>query len=101
MARLKRIGTKDKEEMLAEGPYCKAMFFGEDGNDEMAIVGEAPEIGCCFLVGDSPVPRNKEGKFWMTTPVVDVLSEEVDSEGNVTYSKFLTKSGSVYEFFRD
>ncbi len=57
------------------------------------IVGDRPIVGNSFLVGS-----NSGTDFWLTTEVTEILEEQTNDEGQLTYVKFKTKN-SEYELF--
>ncbi len=57
----------------------------------MEIVGHVPIVGCCLLVGSMTAGSYSSRDWWMTTPIVEIISE-TDTE-----IKFTTKN-SNYTF---
>ena len=80
------------------GPMSIAHQVDLENNKFTGFVKERaePEVGCCMQVG-SHYSRSYEAQdWWMTTPVTEIVSRDVEEDGTVTVV-FKTKN-STYKW---
>jgi hypothetical protein len=93
MARLVR--TRDGEGFA--GSRVEAIQWNEDGSYDK-VIDHKPVVGCSLLVGSVTAGTYSERDYWLTTPVTEIVKEEKNEEGKLTYAMFKTEN-SVYEIF--
>ena len=93
MATLKRI--KDGEGF--SGSLVESIAWNEDGTFK-EVTGSKPTVGESMRVGTMTAGTYSSRDFWLTTPVTEIIKEEKNEEGKLTYVMFKTEN-SVYEIF--
>lgn len=91
MATLKRV--LDGEGY--SGSLVESIAWNEDGTFKK-VTGSTPTVGESVRVGTLTAGTFSDRDWWMTTPVTEIVKEEKNEEGRLTYVMFKTEN-SVYE----
>jgi len=93
MAKLIRISDGEGY----SGSRVESIAWNEDGTFK-EITGSKPTVGESFRVGTMGAGTYSKRDWWMTTPVTEIIKEEINEEGKLTYIMFKTEN-SIYECF--
>jgi len=93
MAKLRRV--LDGEGY--SGSLIQSISWNEDGTFK-EISGSRPTVGESMRVGTMTAGMFTDRDWWMTTPITEIIKEEKNEEGKLTYVMFKTEN-SVYEMF--
>ena len=74
------------------GSRVEAIKYFDDGKTPPEVVGNKPMVGCCLLVGSVSARTYSSQDYWLTTPIIEILSN------NKGVWRFKTKNGSEYEY---
>jgi len=91
MPRLERLSDGEG----FSGSQVEVIAWNEDGSFK-EVVGSKPEVGCSVKVGTATAGMFSNRDYWLTTPVTEIIKEEKNEEGKLTYMMFKTEN-SVYE----
>ena len=82
--------TRTRDGAGDSGPMSSAIFYNENGEPER-IENSRPFVGAVMIVGTF-LARSYAGQdYWQTTPVIEILEEHVDDEGD-QWVKFKTQN---------
>jgi hypothetical protein len=79
------------------GSLVQSIAWNEDGSFK-EVTGGRPTVGESLKVGTVTAGTYSTRDWWMTTPVTEIIKEEKNEEGKLTYVMFKTEN-SVYEIF--
>ena len=77
MATLVKIHDDGREEVKEGGARVDAIQWKPDGTFDK-VVGHEPTIGCSLKVGSVTARTYAAQDYWLTTPVVEILSKSDD-----------------------
>lgn len=91
MPRLKRLSDGKGQ----SGSIVESIAWQEDGSFK-EISGSKPTVGESVRVSTRSAGMLTNQDYWLTTPVTEIIKEEKNEEGKLTYMMFKTEN-SVYE----
>ena len=77
------------------GSLVESIAWNEDGTFKK-VTGSKPTVGESIKVGTVSAGMFTDRDFWLTTPVTEIIKEEKNEDGLLTYMMFKTEN-SVYE----
>jgi len=80
-----------------QGSLVESISWNEDGTFK-EVTGSKPTVGESMRVGTATAGMFSNRDWWMTTPITEIIKEEKNEEGKLTYVMFKTEN-SVYEMF--
>lgn len=78
-----------------QGSLVESIAWNEDGSFKK-VTGSKPTVGESVRVGTMTAGMFTDRDWWMTTPVTEIIKEERNEEGKLTYMMFRTEN-STYE----
>lgn len=93
MAKLVRVSDGEGY----SGSLVESIAWNEDGSFK-EVTGSKPTVGESLKVGTVTAGMFTNRDFWLTTPITEIIKEEKNEEGKLTYVMFKTEN-SVYEMF--
>ena len=91
MPRLERLSDGKGQ----TGSIVESIAWNECGSFK-EITGSIPKVGCSVRVSTVTAGMYTTQDYWLTTPVTEIVKEEKNEDGKLSYMMFKTEN-SVYE----
>jgi hypothetical protein len=79
------------------GSLVESIAWDEDGLIK-EVTGSKPTVGESLRVGSMTAGTYTDRDYWLTTPITEIIKEEKNEDGKLTYVMFKTEN-SVYEIY--